>query len=298
MLRAAFIVVFGVTGFLLGREAYFTCSRCTSRAKACSWRFSSCRRSPARSSVRCSRRSRKRLFEVRARRQAERAMERLSPAEIAGGAVGLDRRTARRVSHQEHHLRGRSPDFGRAGTYVAIVLYLIVAIFAAYLGARVGAKIRIVPVPRRNPRAGAAKASQDRRHVVDRGRTDRRNRGERVPRGRADRAALRPARAAGDLRLGGPAQAHARAARLRRAQPFAGAGDGRNQRARLRRHGAGKRRRAARAPGARAGCEARHQRLQPQPRRASRGRRRCSTSTNWRTRSSRSCFRARSCTWR
>ncbi len=51
-------------------------------------------------------------------------------------------------------------DVGRAGTYIAIVLYLIVAIFAAYLGARVGAKIRIVPVPRgavASATAGAAK---------------------------------------------------------------------------------------------------------------------------------------------
>jgi uncharacterized protein YacL len=39
---------------------------------------------------------------------------------------------------------------GKAGIYVAIVLYLLVAIFAAYLGARVGARIRVVPVAKSN----------------------------------------------------------------------------------------------------------------------------------------------------
>jgi uncharacterized protein YacL len=77
---------------------------------------------------------------------AERAMERLTPAEIAGGAVGL-------IVGLIVAFLIKSIIFevvtgiGRAGTYVAIVLYLIFAVSAAYLGARVGAKTRIVPVP-------------------------------------------------------------------------------------------------------------------------------------------------------
>ena len=80
---------------------------------------------------------------------AERAMERLSPAEIAGGAVGL-------IVGLIVAFLIKSIIFevvtgiGRAGTYVAIVLYLIFAFSAAYLGARVGAKTRIVPMPDRD----------------------------------------------------------------------------------------------------------------------------------------------------
>ncbi len=86
-------------------------------------------------------------------------MERLTPAEIAGGAVGLivGLLIAFLIKGIVFELIS---DFGRAGTYVAIVLYLILAIFAAYLGARIGAKIRIVPVPRGaggNATAGAPK---------------------------------------------------------------------------------------------------------------------------------------------
>ena len=74
-------------------------------------------------------------------------MERLTPAEIAGGAVGLIVGLLIAFLIKGIVFEFIS-DFGRAGTYIAIVLYLILAIFAAYLGARVGAKIRIVPVPR------------------------------------------------------------------------------------------------------------------------------------------------------
>lgn len=87
----------------------------------------------------------------------ERAMERLSPAEIAGGAVGLivGLIIAFLVKSIVFEMLSNA---GRAGTYAAIVLYPILAIFAAYLGARVGARIRIVPVPKgsagSNPNSG------------------------------------------------------------------------------------------------------------------------------------------------
>jgi uncharacterized protein YacL len=77
----------------------------------------------------------------------ERAMERLSPAEIAGGTVGLIVGLVIAFLIKSIAFEFVSGG-GKAGTYLAIVLYLIVAIFAAWLGARVGARIRIVPVPR------------------------------------------------------------------------------------------------------------------------------------------------------
>ncbi len=76
----------------------------------------------------------------------EDAIERLAPSEIAGGAIGL---IAGLVI--VFLLKSIVFDFitfgGRTGTYVAILLYLLVAIFTTYLGARVGAKMRILPVP-------------------------------------------------------------------------------------------------------------------------------------------------------
>jgi uncharacterized protein YacL len=79
--------------------------------------------------------------------QVETAIERLAPSELAGGAVGL-------IVGLVIALLLKSIVFefipvavvGKSGSYVAIVIYIIVSIFAAYLGARVGAKTRIVPV--------------------------------------------------------------------------------------------------------------------------------------------------------
>ncbi|MBV9232556.1 MAG: PIN domain nuclease [Candidatus Eremiobacteraeota bacterium] len=83
----------------------------------------------------------------------------MMPAEIAGGAVGLV--VGLLIAFL---IKGIAFEFlsdaGRAGTYLAILLYLIVAAFAAYLGARVGARLRIVPLPPGamvNAEGGAAK---------------------------------------------------------------------------------------------------------------------------------------------
>ncbi len=146
VLRVAFILVFGVTGFLLGREAYFSLFSPHFANEALQLAFlilspvagaviGALLASPAQA-----------LFEGQLR-QTEGAMERLTPAEIAGGAVGLIVGLLIAFLIKGIVFEFLS-DVGRAGTYIAIVLYLIVAIFAAYLGARVGAKIRIVPVPR------------------------------------------------------------------------------------------------------------------------------------------------------
>jgi uncharacterized protein YacL len=158
VLRVGFIVVFGVTGFLLGREAYFSLFSPHFASEALQLTFlilapvvgafvGALLAPPAQA-----------LFEGQLR-MAEGAIERLTPAEIAGGAVGLivGLLIAFLIKGIVFELIS---DVGRAGTYIAIVLYLILAIFCAYLGARIGAKTRIVPVPRGiagNALGGAAK---------------------------------------------------------------------------------------------------------------------------------------------
>jgi uncharacterized protein YacL len=146
VLRAAFVLVFGVTGFLLGREAYF--SLLSPHFASESLQIAFLIFSPVVGAIIGALLApfAQALFEGQLR-QAEGAMDRLTPAEVAGGAVGLivGLLIAFLIKGIVFELIS---DFGRSGTYIAIVLYLIVAIFAAYLGARIGAKIRIVPVPR------------------------------------------------------------------------------------------------------------------------------------------------------
>ena len=100
--------------------------------------------------------------------QAEGAIDRLTPAEIAGGAVGLvvGLLIAFLIKGIVFELIS---DVGRAGTYIAIVLYLVLATFCAYLGARIGAKTRIVPVPRGAPGSAASVAAKviDTSTIVD-----------------------------------------------------------------------------------------------------------------------------------
>jgi uncharacterized protein YacL len=139
-------VVFGVAGFLLGREAYFSLfsPHFANEALQLGLLILSPVVGAAIGALLAP--LAQALFEGQLR-QAEGAMERLTPAEIAGGAVGLIVGLLVTFLVKGIVFEFLS-DIGRAGTYIAIVLYLILAIFAAYLGARVGAKIRIVPVPR------------------------------------------------------------------------------------------------------------------------------------------------------
>lgn len=82
------------------------------------------------------------LFFESALSATERSIERRAPSEIAGGVVGL-------IAGLIIAFLIKSILFdyirfvGQAGVYVAAVLYLIVSVFAAYLGARVGAKQRV-----------------------------------------------------------------------------------------------------------------------------------------------------------
>jgi uncharacterized protein YacL len=85
---------------------------------------------------------------------AEGAIEGLDPSQLAGGALGL-------VLGLGIALLVKSILFefisltGKTGSYVAIVVYVIVAIFCAYLGARVGAKTQIIPASRTAAAGGA-----------------------------------------------------------------------------------------------------------------------------------------------
>lgn len=69
----------------------------------------------------------------------ERSIERMSPSQLAGGVVGLIAGLI--VAFLIKNILFDYISFaGQAGVYVAAVVYLIVSVFAAYLGARVGAK--------------------------------------------------------------------------------------------------------------------------------------------------------------
>jgi uncharacterized protein YacL len=165
ILRAAFVIVFGVTGFLLGREAYFSLLSPHFANEALQLAFLVL--SPVVGAIVGALLApiAQALFEGQLH-LAEGAMDRLTPAEIAGGAVGLvvGLLIAFLIKGIVFELIS---DFGRAGTYVAIVLYLILAIFAAYLGATVGAKIRIVPMPRTVGSAGGIAKLVDTSTIVD-----------------------------------------------------------------------------------------------------------------------------------
>ena len=142
------MLVFGVTGFLLGREAYFNLFSLHFAGEGVQLAFLIL--SPAIGAIVGALLAplAQSIFEVELER-VEGAMERLSPAEIAGGAVGLivGLVIAFLIKSIVFEIISGA---GKAGIYVAIVLYLLVAIFAAYLGARVGARIRVVPVPKSN----------------------------------------------------------------------------------------------------------------------------------------------------
>jgi uncharacterized protein YacL len=140
-LRGVFAVVFAVSGFLLGREAYNNILALHSSSEGL--QFAMLILSPVIGAVVGVLLAplAQSLFEDELN-SVEGAIERLAPAELAGGAVGL-------IAGLVIAFLIKSILFefislaGNAGSYVAIVLYIIVSIFAAYLGARVGAKARL-----------------------------------------------------------------------------------------------------------------------------------------------------------
>ena len=143
ILRGVFAIVFAVTGFLLGREAYVHLVAPHFAAESLQLAFTivvplagallGLFLAPVAQSI----------FESELN-AIERAIERLAPYEIAGGAIGL-------IAGLVIAFLIRSVLFefisttGRAGSYVAILLYIVLSVFFAYLGARVGAR-KIVPL--------------------------------------------------------------------------------------------------------------------------------------------------------
>jgi uncharacterized protein YacL len=159
------MLVFGITGFLLGREAYFNLFSLHFASEGLQLGFLIL--SPVIGAIVGALLAplAQSIFEKELER-VEGAMERLSPAEIAGGAVGLIVGLLIAFLIKSIVLEIIS-GVGKAGIYVAIVLYLLVAIFAAYLGARVGARIRVVPVPKGNGNVGIGTKIVDTSAIVD-----------------------------------------------------------------------------------------------------------------------------------
>ena len=144
MLRVLFMAVFSIAGFLLGREAYLHLISLHVANQA--WligltigvptvgALAGLFLAPLAQSI----------FEVELD-EVERAIERLAPSEILGGVIGLIAGLLVAFLIKSvlfEFIAGASV----AGGYVATVGYIIVSVFAAFLGARVGAKQRITTV--------------------------------------------------------------------------------------------------------------------------------------------------------
>ncbi len=144
LLRFVFAIVFGITGFLLGREAYIHLISLHFASEALQLAFTiitpvvgaiaGILLAPLAQSV----------FEDELN-TVERAIERLAPVELAGGAIGLILGLVIAFLIRSILFEFISTT-GRAGSYIAILLYIIISIFAAYLGARVGARMHIMPL--------------------------------------------------------------------------------------------------------------------------------------------------------
>jgi uncharacterized protein YacL len=141
VLRLVFAAIFGTTGFLLGREAY---DRAISIHLANQWwQFAAVVIAPVIGAVlgvlivpMAQRVFDRELIAV------ERAIDRMAPGELLGGAIGLTGGLI--IAFLAKSVLFEFITFaGRAGGYIAIVIYIVVSIFAAYLGARVGAKQRM-----------------------------------------------------------------------------------------------------------------------------------------------------------
>jgi len=143
LLRVLFMIVFAVAGFLLGREAYLhlislhvanqawlvALTIVVPTAGAVGGLFLA----PVVQSV----------FETELD-EVERSVERLTPSQIVGGAIGLIAGLIIAFLVKSILFEFISSE-GHAGVYVADVLYILFSVFAAFLGARLGAKQRIGP---------------------------------------------------------------------------------------------------------------------------------------------------------
>jgi uncharacterized protein YacL len=165
VLRALFLVIFAIGGFLLGRELYFNVLSLHFASEPLQLVFLI--GSPVLGAVIGVLIApwAQAFFEDELN-LVEGALERRTPAEIAGGAVGL-------IAGLGIALLIKSILFeflsitGPVGSDAAIILYLIVAFFFAYLGARVGAKTHILPMSRATPLHGADSKIIDTSVIID-----------------------------------------------------------------------------------------------------------------------------------
>lgn len=165
LLRVIFAVLFAVTGFLLGREAYIHVLSLHSANEDLQKAFMVM--APVAGAIAgIFLAPLAQTFFEDELNFVERAIERLAPAEIAGGAVGLI--VGLIVAFL---IRSILLEFialtGSAGSYLAIAIYLVISIFAAYLGARVGAKTKLVPLAQTVSAAGEVPKIIDTSVIID-----------------------------------------------------------------------------------------------------------------------------------
>lgn len=163
-----FGIVFGVTGFLLGREAYLRLFSLHFASEF--WQVAFTIISPVLGAVIGVALApvAQHFFEDELT-VVEAAIDRLEPPQLAGGAVGLI--VGLIIAFLIKNILFEFISIaGRPGSYVAILLYIIISIFAAYLGARVGAKQKIVPmggVTRETSAASATPKIVDTSVIID-----------------------------------------------------------------------------------------------------------------------------------
>jgi uncharacterized protein YacL len=141
LLRLVFAAIFGTTGFLLGREAYT--HAISIHVASQFWQVVLLVGAPVIGAVIgvLLVPAAQALFEAELV-TVERAIERLAPGELVGGAIGLT--TGLVIAFLAKSVLFEFITFaGPTGGYIAILLYLVISLFAAYLGARVGAKQRV-----------------------------------------------------------------------------------------------------------------------------------------------------------
>jgi len=141
LLRLAFAAVFGTTGFLLGREAYVHAISLHVASEF--WQVVLLIVAPIIGAVLgvVLVPAAQALFETELA-TVERAIDRLAPGELVGGAIGLV--TGLIIAFLAKNVLFEFITMGgQTGGYIAIFLYLVISLFAAFLGARVGAKQRV-----------------------------------------------------------------------------------------------------------------------------------------------------------
>ena len=149
-----FAAIFGTTGFLLGREAYL--HLISLHVASQFWQLAFLVVAPVAGAIVgvLVVPAAQVLFETELH-QVERAIDRLAPGELVGGAIGLV--TGLIVAFLVKSILFEFVAFaGPTGGYIAIALYLVLSIFAAFLGARVGAKQRVAIGRIASPAAAAA----------------------------------------------------------------------------------------------------------------------------------------------